>query len=89
MTGTSLVEQRSADPAVVQVGALLELAEEYRLAGDYRAGSDVARQAAKLAASSGDPTGQARALRSMANQLLRLGEQEDAVTACREAVAAL
>ena len=89
MSGTSLVEQRPADPAVVQVGVLLDLAEEYRLAGDYRAGSDVARQAAQLAASSGELTGQARALRSMANQLLRLGEQEDAVTACREAVAAL
>jgi diguanylate cyclase (GGDEF)-like protein len=89
MTGTSLVEQRPADPAVVQVGVLLVQAEEYRLAGDYRAGSGLARQAARLAAASGNPQGQARALRSLANQLLRLGDQEDAVAACRDAVAAL
>ncbi|GAA3343279.1 hypothetical protein GCM10020358_41550 [Amorphoplanes nipponensis] len=89
MTGTSLAGRRPADPAVVQVGVLLELAEEYRLAGDYRAGSGVARQAAELARAAGDATGQARGLRSLANQLLRLGEQEDAVTACREAVAVL
>ncbi|MFI7544336.1 diguanylate cyclase [Actinoplanes sp. NPDC049599] len=89
MTGTSLAEQRPADPAVVQVGVLLDLAEEYRLVGDYRAGSGVARQAATLAAASGHPAGQARALHSLANQLLRLGHQEEAVTACREAVAAL
>ncbi|GAA3918049.1 GGDEF domain-containing protein [Actinoplanes auranticolor] len=89
MTGTSLVEQRPAGPAVVQVAVLLETAEDYRLAGDYRSGSAVARQAAELAGASGDPAGQARGLRSLANQLLRLGEQEDAVTACREAVAVL
>ncbi|MEU8231546.1 diguanylate cyclase [Actinoplanes sp. NPDC048967] len=89
MTGTSLVEQRPAGPGVVQVAVLLDTAEEYRLAGDYRSGSEVARQAAKLAEASADPAGQARALRSLATQLLRLGEQEDAVTACREAVAVL
>ncbi|MGW4944764.1 diguanylate cyclase [Actinoplanes sp. NPDC004185] len=89
MTGTSLVEQRPAGPAVVQVAVLLGTAEEYRLAGDYRSGSEVARQAARLAEASGDPAGQARALHSLATQLLRLGEQEDAVTACREAVAVL
>ena len=89
MTGTSLMAPRPADPAVVQVAVLLETAEDYRLAGDYRSGSAVARQAAELAGTSGDPAGQARALRSLANQLLRLGEQEDAVAACREAVAVL
>lgn len=89
MSGTSLAGRRPADPAAVQVGVLLDLAEEYRLAGDYRAGSGVARQAADLAASAGDRPGQARALRSLANQLLRLGAQEDAVTACREAAAVL
>ena len=82
MTSTSLVAKPpSAD--------LLETAEAYRLAGDYRNGSEVARQAAALAETAGDPIGQARALRSLANQLLRLGELEDAVTACREAVAVL
>lgn len=89
MPGISLVDQRPADPAVVQVEVLLALAEENRLAGDYRAGSVVARQAAELAAGSGNVAGHAQALRSLANQLLRLGDQEDAVTACREAVAAL
>ena len=89
MTGTSLVRQRPSDPVAVQVSALLDLAEEYRLAGDYRSGSGVARQAAELAGNAGDPAGQATALRSLANQLLRLGHQEDAVTACREAVAVL
>ncbi|MGA5304861.1 diguanylate cyclase [Nucisporomicrobium flavum] len=88
MTGSALVEApRSA--AAVQVAALLDQAEARRLAGDYRAGSELARQAAELAGSAGDGDGQARALRSMANQLLRLGEQEAAVAACREAVAVL
>ena len=61
--------------AAVQVAALLDQAEESRLAGDYRAGSELARRAAALAGPAGDGDGQARALRSMANQLLRLGEQ--------------
>ncbi|RSM58424.1 hypothetical protein DMB66_29610 [Actinoplanes sp. ATCC 53533] len=85
MTSTRLVEKRPADLA----GELLEKAEAYRLAGDYRTGSGVARQAAALAETAGDRIGQARALRSLANQLLRLGELEDAVTACREAIAVL
>jgi len=88
MTGSALVEAHPIAEAV-QVTALLAQAEESRLAGDYRAGSELARQAAALAASAGDGDGQARALRSMANQLLRLGEQEAAVAACREAVAVL
>jgi len=89
LIGTGVVEQRPADPAVVQVDVLLEQAEDYRLAGDYRTGSGLARQAAKLAVASDNPAGQARALRSMANQLLRLGDQEEAVSACREAIVAL
>jgi diguanylate cyclase len=75
-----------ASPTVAE---LLDLAERSRVAGDYRAGSAVARQAATLAAEAGDGSGQAGALRSLANQLLRLGELEEAVTACREAVAVL
>jgi len=89
MSGISLAAECLAGAAAVQVSALLDLAEKSRLAGDYRAGSEMARQAAALAEASGNPAGQARALRSLANQLLRLGEQEAAVAACREAVAVL
>ncbi|AGL20065.1 GGDEF domain-containing protein [Actinoplanes sp. N902-109] len=91
MSGTSLAEtpQSPIRAAAVQVGALLEQAEEARLRGDYRAGTELARQAAALAASAGDPRAQAEALRSLGNQLIRLGDQEAAVTACREAVAVL
>ena len=71
------------------VAVLLEVAEQSRVAGDYRVGSAAARQAAELAAAVGDPAGQAAALRSLANQLLRLGELEEAVGACREAIAVL
>ncbi|MFI5930958.1 diguanylate cyclase [Actinoplanes sp. NPDC051494] len=87
MTAISLAS--TPTPAGVQVAALLAQAEEARLRGDYRAGSDLARQAAALARSSGDGAGRAEALRSMANQLIRLGEQEAAVTVCQEAVAVL
>ncbi|AGZ45144.1 GGDEF domain-containing protein [Actinoplanes friuliensis] len=89
MSSTSLVRERPAGAAAVQVTALLQHAEENRLAGDYRAGSAIARQAATLAAAAGDLAGEAEALRSLANQLLRLGEQENAANACREAVAVL
>ena len=89
MTTTGVIDARPSSPAAVQVGALLEQAEAARLRGDYRAGSELARQAAALAESAGDGSAQARGLRSLANQLLRLGEQEAAVTACREAVAVL
>ncbi|MEV6634840.1 GGDEF domain-containing protein [Actinoplanes sp. NPDC051470] len=68
---------------------LLERAEQARLAGDYRDGCALARQAAELAAATGDDASQARALRSQATQLLRLGGQEESVTACRDAVALL
>jgi diguanylate cyclase len=87
MSGSSLV--REHPPGAPSVTALISRAEEARLVGDYRTGSAVAREAAALAEASGDPSGQGRALRSLANQLLRLGELEAAVTACREAVAAL
>ncbi|MCA2213314.1 GGDEF domain-containing protein [Jidongwangia harbinensis] len=89
MTATALVEAAPPAEAVGQVRELLEQAEAARLRGDYRAGSELARQSAVLAESSGDAAGHARALRSMANQLLRLGAQEAAVTACQEAVAVL
>ncbi|WP_221321934.1 GGDEF domain-containing protein [Actinoplanes sp. L3-i22] len=71
------------------VAHLLARAEELRRAGDYRAGCETAQRAADLAASIGDRHGQAEALRSLANQLLRIGRQEEAVTACRQAVAEL
>ena len=75
--------------AVGGVTGLLKAAEEARQAGDYRAGSELARRAAALAETAGDGPGRARALRSLANQLLRLGELEPAVTAYRDAVAVL
>ena len=65
---------------------LLEEANRLRRGGDYRAGADLARRAAGLAAGAGDRAGRARALRSLAGQLLRLGETEPAIAACREAV---
>jgi diguanylate cyclase (GGDEF)-like protein len=71
------------------VGRLVAAAEELRGAGDYRAGCETARRAADLACSLGDSKGHAEALRSLANQLLRIGRQEEAVTACREAVTEL
>jgi diguanylate cyclase len=77
-----------AAPAA-QVLALLDLAEEARLAGDYRSGSELARRALGLAESSGDSTGQAAALHMLATQSLRLGEYEDAIFACRDAIAVL
>jgi diguanylate cyclase (GGDEF)-like protein len=69
--------------------ALLEMAEESRLRGDYRAGADLARRAALLAEASGDGVGRARALRSLAQQLLRLGQYGTAITACNDAVVQL
>ena len=54
-----------------------------------RAGTGLARQAAAPAESIGDVPTRAGALRSLANQLMRLGEQEAAVTACRDAILAL
>jgi diguanylate cyclase (GGDEF)-like protein len=74
---------------VAQVKALLERAEEARLAGDYRSGCDLAREALGLAESSGDGEGQAGALHMLASQALRLGEYEEAVIACRDAIAVL
>ena len=66
---------RAAPPAPGQpVTALLDRAEAARQAGDYRTGSDLARQAVALAASSGDQAGQAAALHALATQALRLGE---------------
>ncbi|HEV7965682.1 MAG TPA: tetratricopeptide repeat-containing diguanylate cyclase [Actinoplanes sp.] len=65
---------------------LLDEANRARRSGDYRVGADLARRAATLAAGAGDRTGRARALRSLARQLLRLGESEPAIAACREAV---
>ncbi|MFC7531760.1 diguanylate cyclase [Actinoplanes sp. GCM10030250] len=77
------------DHSMQTVHALLALAEQMRLGGDYRSGCEVARRAADLAASTGDAAGEAQALRSFANQLLRLGQQEEAVAACRQAVVKL
>jgi diguanylate cyclase (GGDEF)-like protein len=68
---------------------LIERAEQARLDGDYRAGVAHARRAAAFAEAAGDGAAQARALRSLANQQLRLGEHEDAVRTCRDAVIVL
>src|SRR5690349_18524375 len=94
MSGTTLVTtkpQAEAVPAqpAASVPALLAAAETHRLAGDYRAGSAVARQAAALAEAVGDGAGRAEALRSLASQLLRLGALEEAAVACGEAIAVL
>ncbi|MEU8660769.1 diguanylate cyclase [Actinoplanes philippinensis] len=75
----------TADSDSPPVAALLERAEERRLAGDYRAGCELAQRAADLAVAIGDPAGEAAALRSVANQLMRLGRQEEAIAACRRA----
>ncbi|WP_239143869.1 GGDEF domain-containing protein [Actinoplanes philippinensis] len=75
----------TADSDSPPVAALLERAEERRLAGDYLAGGELAQQAADLAAAIGDAAGEAAALRSVANQLMRLGRQEEAIAACRRA----
>jgi diguanylate cyclase (GGDEF)-like protein len=85
MTGTSLVGSSALDA----VTALLDLAERKRVTGDYRAGSELARQAAALAGSAGDEALRGRALWCLAKQLLRLGSLEEAATTCRAAVAAL
>jgi len=74
---------------VAQVTALLELAEEARLAGDYRSGSELARRAVALAESSDDSAGHAAALHMLATQSLRLGDYEGAIIACRDAIAVL
>ena len=69
--------------------ALIERAERARLDGDYLAGVAFARRAAAFAEAAGDGAAEALALRSMANQQLRLGAQEDAVRACQSAVLVL
>ncbi|GAA2716175.1 GGDEF domain-containing protein [Actinoplanes palleronii] len=90
MSVGQLVDRPASQAAAVEtIGRLIARAEQMRLAGDYRAGCESAQQAAELAASIGDVPRQADALRSLANQLLRIGRQEEAITACRTAVAAL
>jgi diguanylate cyclase (GGDEF)-like protein len=84
-----LTSVNAADSETLPVHVLLERAEERRLAGDYRAGCELARSAADLAASTADGAGEAAALRSLANQLMRLGRQEEAIAACRTAVVIL
>jgi len=81
-------ETSATTPAVpaAQVTELLDLAEKARLAGDYRSGSELARRAVALAESSGDRVGQAAAMHMMATQSLRLGEYEEAIIACRDAI---
>ncbi|WP_433797647.1 diguanylate cyclase [Actinoplanes sp. CA-252034] len=79
----------TTDSQTLPVAELLERAEQMRLAGDYRAGAELARAAADLAASSGDDAGEAAALRSLATQLMRVGRQEEAIAACRRAAVML
>jgi diguanylate cyclase len=75
--------------AAVELQGLLDRAEEARLAGDYRAGCELARQALALAESAGDSAGRAGALHMLATQSLRLGEYEEAIIACWDAIALL
>ena len=90
MTETPLMATGvAARPAAGPVAALLAAAEEHRQAGDYRAGSTVAREAAARAEAVGDSAARAGALRSLATQLLRLGALEEAVVASQDAVAVL
>ncbi|GAA1651381.1 GGDEF domain-containing protein [Actinoplanes couchii] len=84
-----MTSANAADSDTLTVQSLLERAEERRLAGDYRAGCDLARRAADLAIATGDAAGEAAALRSLANQLMRVGQQEEAIAACRSAVVTL
>ncbi|GAB7042179.1 MULTISPECIES: tetratricopeptide repeat-containing diguanylate cyclase [Catenuloplanes] len=77
---TSGVTEADRRPA-----SLYEEAEAARGRGDYRAGVELARRAAEFSAERGDVAGQASALRLAANQLLRVGEQEAAITACTQA----
>ncbi|MEU4620669.1 diguanylate cyclase [Actinoplanes sp. NPDC023801] len=79
----------AADSDTLPVHVLLQRAEELRLAGDYRAGCEMARAAADRAASIGDGTGEAAALRCLGTQLMRVGRQEEAIAACRKAAVIL
>ncbi|WP_430781926.1 diguanylate cyclase [Actinoplanes sp. G11-F43] len=79
----------ATDSDSLPVHVLLERAEERRLAGDYQVGGELARSAADLAAAIGDAAGEAAALRSLANQVMRVGRQEEAIAACRRAAVAL
>ncbi|MFI5845459.1 diguanylate cyclase [Catenuloplanes sp. NPDC051500] len=73
--------------AALTAAELFVQAEAARTRGDYRGGLDLARRAADLYAKHSDVSGQASSLRLAANQLLRVGEQEAAITACTQAVA--
>jgi len=53
------------------VKGLLDRADEARLAGDYRTGCELAREALALAGTSGDSEGQAGALHLLATQALQ------------------
>lgn len=89
LRGDGLTTVNATDSDALPVDVLLARAEEKRLAGDYRAGGELARRAADRAASAGDAAGEDAALRSLANQLMRIGRQEEAIAACRRAVMAL
>ena len=87
MTSDIAARVRPGTPApAIRWGDLLAEADRARRRGDYRGGADLARRAAALADADGDHTGHARALRSLADQLLRLGDAEGAIAACRDAV---
>ncbi len=69
--------------------SLLDLAEKARGGGNYEQGTAYAQQAADLAAEQGETCVQARALRLVANQLIRLGEYERSARACDLAISLL
>lgn len=89
MTSISVAASADTSSDDLAVAALIERAERARGDGDYRAGTVFAVRAAWLAEAAGDRPAQARALMSLANQRLRLGEQEGTVRACQDAIAAL
>lgn len=64
---------------------LAAASEAARLRGNYTEGAALARQAADLAERQGKPAMQAEMLRLLANQLLRTGDNEPAVTAAGQA----
>lgn len=68
---------------------LLDLAESARGAGDYEQGIAYAQQAADLASAQGDGRVQARALRLLGNQLIRVGDYERSAKSCDLAISLL
>ncbi|PZS34052.1 MAG: hypothetical protein DLM59_05425 [Pseudonocardiales bacterium] len=76
-------------PVSVDIPSLLHLAETARGAGGYERGARLAQQAADMAVRQGNKRLQARALRLLANQLIKLGEYERAARSADLAISLL